>query len=59
MRRRKIDVLESGIEAILKKRLGSFWGVLLGGIIKKLLIDLIAYLKEKWISEDLEEYAEE
>jgi hypothetical protein len=57
-RRRKIDLLEAGIDILFKKWFGGFWGLILGGFAKKLKAELIKWLSEKWITEDLNEFPE-
>jgi len=58
MRRRKKDIIQDGLEMIIKSRVKGIWGVLLAGVLKKLLADLIAYL-QKVFKDDMLDYPED
>lgn len=59
-RRRRLDILGAGIDFLFKKWLGGFFGGLLAVLAKKALAklkdELIKWLSEKWITEDLNDY---
>jgi hypothetical protein len=62
-RRRRIDILEAGIDYLFSKWLGGFFGGLLATLAKKALArlkeELVKWLSDKWISDDLDGFPEE
>lgn len=62
-RRRRIDILDAGIDYLFKKYLGGFFGALLASFAKKALAklkeELIKWLSDKWITYDLDGFPEE
>jgi len=58
MRRRKQDLIEDALSQIIKSRVKGIWGILLAGVLKKLLADLIAYL-QRVFADDLQDYGDE
>ena len=60
-RRRRLDLLEAGLDMLFQKWFGGFFGSLLAGLFKKAWAkykaDVIKWLSEKWLT-DLDEYPE-
>ena len=59
MRRRRIYILETAIEQLLKKYIVGFFAALLAKAISKFAKDLAKQLFEKWIVDDPNDTADE